>query len=124
MSTVYPGARFIVGGKSFENFLTYSASIYFPYFDVGNPCEYSTFYSMFPFSIIIGAYYIFKKRKNLKNEILIISIFSLIVIYLLFSFVSFPKILAKITLLYMTPVERLTSYYLLFVCYSNGFVVW
>lgn len=108
MSTVYPGARFIVGGKSFENFLTYSSSIYFPYFDVGNPCEYSTFYSMFPFSIIIGAYYIFKNRKNLKNEILIISIFSLIVIYLLFSFVSFPKILAKITLLYMTPVERLT----------------
>lgn len=108
MSTVYPGARFIVGGKSFENFLTYAANIYFPYYDVGNPCEYSTFYSFFPFSIIIGSYYIFKKRKNLKNDVLIVSIFSLIVVYLLFAFLSFPKILAKITLLYMVPVERLT----------------
>ena len=108
MSTVYPGARFIVGGKSFENFLAYAATICFPYYDVGNPCEYSTFYSFFPFSIIIGVYYIFKKRRNLKDDILIVSIFSLIVVYLLFTFLSFPKVLAKITLLYMVPVERLT----------------
>lgn len=108
MSTVYPGKRFIVGGVEYENLFSYPIAWLFQITDNINPCELSTMYSFFPLIFFVAIYYLIKERKGYKKNGLIIMITSLIGIYLIFSFVSFPKFLAKITMLYMVQTNRLT----------------
>lgn len=111
MSTAYPGNRFSVGGANYENLFVYPISILFSYFGIetsSNICEMSTFYSLFPLTFILAIYYLIKDRKNWKENGLIISICGLMTVYLIFAFFSFPKILSRITLLYMVPPSRLT----------------
>lgn len=108
MGTVYPGARFVTGGAGYNVLFSYPAALYFPYYYYNNPSGISVFYSFFPLILVFLIYYLFKERKSWRKNGLLISLSILLAIYLIFAFISFPEFLAKITLLSMVPVERLS----------------
>lgn len=102
-NTVYPGDRFSIGGGEWRTLFTYINSIYYPYKDLGNPCEFSQYFSLFPFPIIYGIYVMIKNKK--KDLFIILSI---IVILTLSLWIMFPlgTTFSKVTLLYMTTETR------------------
>lgn len=102
-NTVYPGDRFSIGGGEWRTLFTYINSIYYPYKDLGNPCEFSQYFSLFPFPIIYGIYLMVKNKK--KDLFIILSI---IVILTLSLWIMFPlgTTFSKVTLLYMTTETR------------------
>lgn len=108
MHTIYPGSRVITGGQNYENLFYYPVAILFPYYNVGNPCEMSTFYSFYPFCLILAIYTLIKERKKSKENGLLLWITILLLFFSSFAFFPFPEILAKITLMSFIPVERLT----------------
>ncbi len=114
-STIYPGGRISLGNVGFKNLFYYPISILFPYLNIDNPCEASTFYSFFPFSIILTLYLIIKER---KDNILLISLIGLVTLFILDTLLPIPSIIAKLTLLSKVPGERLVviiSYILVFI---------
>ncbi len=114
-NTIYPGKRISLGNEGFKNLFYYPLSILFPYLNIDNPCEASTFYSFFPFSLILAVYLIIKKR---KDNILLISLTILVTLFVLVTILPIPSILAKLTLLSKVPGTRLAviiSYILVFI---------
>ena len=114
-STIYPGGRISLGNEGFANLFYYPLSILFPYLNMNNPCEASTFYSFFPFSLILAVYLIIKNR---KDNILLISLTILVTLFILVTILPIPSILAKLTLLSRVPGTRLAviiSYILVFI---------
>ena len=114
-NTIYPGKRISLGNEGFKNLFYYPISILFPYLNIDNPCEASTFYSFFPFSIILTLYLIIKER---KDNILLICLIGLVIFFVLDTLLPMPSIIAKLTLLSRVPGERLVviiSYILVFI---------
>lgn len=107
LNTVYPGSRFITGGTGYQGLFNYMHQIFFAYKDTINPCESSTFFSLFPFPILLSMYYLFTRIKEWKENIVLILLLFICLLFLLFSIFSFPSIFARGSLLYMVPVERL-----------------
>ncbi len=108
MNTVYPGQRLSVLGTGIKLLFYYPATILFPYLKMANPCECSTFYSLFPLSLILAIYVLFKERKNLKNNLLLFSLTILSCIYTLLTIFKIPVFLAKMTMLSNVTGERLS----------------
>ena len=110
MSTAYPGKRMETGGNiGIYNFI-YPISIFFPVYDYLNPCEASGTYSLFPVPIIISIFYLVKNRKleeKDKEKLLLTMLTMLCIILSLYTMVKFPKIVAKATLLNMSPANRI-----------------
>jgi len=119
MSTVYPGARFETGGTfTIDGFIGYFANIFFPYSDgIGNTCEPSSYIYPFMGLIITSICFVnnyIKNRKSEKienkkqdsNDKLIIALVILYVIFLIWEYIGFPKILAQISFLYFAPEKR------------------
>lgn len=111
MDTVYPGKRVSTGGSFGVRNFTYVYSLIFPFKDVGNPCEYSIGVSLFPVPLIISIFYIlknlFKKNKDfIKNNLIIILLTILSLVFTLYTFIEIPTILAKVSLLSYCPSER------------------
>lgn len=111
MDTVYPGKRVSTGGSFGVRNFTYVYSLIFPFKDVGNPCEYSIGVSLFPVPLIISIFYIlknlFKKNKDfIKNNLIIILLTILSLVFTLYTFIEIPTILAKVSLLSYCPAER------------------
>jgi len=102
-NTVYPGSRLSTGGGNWEILFTYINSIYYPFKDFGNPCEFSQYFSIFPIPLIYGIYLMIK---NKKVDLFII--LSSIILSLLSLWVILPmgEIFSKITLLYMSTEVR------------------
>ncbi len=102
-NTVYPGERFSSGGGEWRLLFTYLAQMYFPYKEVGNPCELSQYISLFPVPLIYGIYLMIK---NKKKDLFII--LASIITILLFIWICFPlpRIFSRITLIYMSTTER------------------
>lgn len=107
MSTVYPGARLVTGGYGYHSLFYYFASIMYPYVDIFNPCEFSVFYSLFPMILGYLLIYFISNLKTKEDKSLEIFISIILLIFFLFTFIGLPTILAKVSLLYMVPVERL-----------------
>lgn len=110
MGTVYPGERVEKGGTfTINNFISYFANIFFPYTNrIANTCEPSTYiYSFIGLMILIILYLgEIKEEKGKKDFGLIIGLITLYTIYIIWEFVGFKTILAKITLLYFSPAQR------------------
>ncbi len=110
MGTVYPGARVEKGGNfTIDNFISYFANIFFPYTNrIANTCEPSTYIYSFTGLMILIVLYLgeIKEEKNKKDFGLIIGLIALYAIYLIWEFVGFKTILAKITLMYFSPAQR------------------
>lgn len=113
MQTVYPGSRFETGGNfTTGGFIAYLANLFFPYSNqYGNTCEPSSYIYPFIGLIILIIMYL-KPKNNIKaeksstNRPLILALIILYGVFLLWEFVGFNHLLAKITLLYFSPVQR------------------
>lgn len=102
-NTVYPGQRLSTGGGEWRLLFTYINSIYYPFNDFGNPCEFSQYISIFPIPIIYGIY---TMVKNKKFDLFIC--LSTIILIILCTWICFPigTIFSRISLLYMTTETR------------------
>ena len=117
-NTIYPGQRLSVGSEGANVLLYYPFTIFYPYLEMSNPCEASTFYSYFPLVIILGIYVLIKERKKWRDNYLLIGVISLIILFTLFAIFKWPVFLAKITLLSNVPGKRINvmiSYLCLFL---------
>ena len=110
LGTVYPGERFETGGtNTISFFIGYLANIFFAYTDaIQNPCELSTY--IYPFiGLIILIIYNLRSKKGEKRENtdrLRISLTCLYILFLVWEFLGFKHIFAKITFMYFSPVTR------------------
>lgn len=110
MGTVYPGDRIELGGNFTTNgFISYLVNIFFPYTNhLINTCEESSFIYSFTGLIALIVIYLhdLKEKKNNKDFGLIIALIGLYAIFLIWEFVGFKPILAKLSLLYFSPAKR------------------
>lgn len=97
--TVYPGKRMSVGGNGFFAMWTYISNIFFSYTDKNLPlnvCEMSSFFDFFPMGLLLSLFVIIKEK---NKDSLLISLIVVNVLLTLYCTLSFPTLLAKITLL-------------------------
>lgn len=106
MNTAYPGARCETGGDMGTKYFQYPSNLFFSLDeqDLGtNVCEAAVFFDLFPIGLIFVAIVIFKE-KNRDSLLIILLIIS--GIFGIWCTVGFPKILAKLTVLYVSPAQR------------------
>ena len=102
-STVYPGGRKSTGGGEYITLFTYVLSIFYPYKDLGNPCEFSQYISLFPIPLFYAIYLLIKNKK--KDLFLIMSCI-LMIFFCVWIFFPLPEVISKLTLMsYSTPVR-------------------
>ncbi|MDO4466265.1 MAG: hypothetical protein Q4C49_04585 [Bacillota bacterium] len=103
METVYPGKRVGLGGNSLYKLFLYLQQTFYPYFQFGNPCEFSTFFTLFPIPLIVAIYVLIR---NKKKDFLLVGILLAILPMLVYCTIGFPEFLAKITLLSYSTAQR------------------
>lgn len=110
-STVYPGARFETGGDVgiIDTLAKGLLNIFTPYVDLlKNPCEAA--FAYFPIiGLAIVAIYNLKGIKQKIKQVDTWIIIALVLVFILlaaFVFIGLPKILAGVTLLYLSPAKR------------------
>lgn len=108
MNTVYPGTRFSQGGSGFEHLFDYITSIALPYISFSNASEASQFLSLYPLPIILGLIVIIQNVKQKKFDILLILLEIITIFLSLWNYIKLPRIISKITLLYMSMEQRTT----------------
>lgn len=115
-STVYPGIRFETGGDKYTEFdvgcnsfihvFRYWGNIFLPIFSNNlktHTCNFAVFFDLFPIGLIVSAIVLFKDK--IKDKLLIMLLF----LYLFFTVwcaVGFPKFLAQITMMKVSPAYR------------------
>ena len=101
-NTVYPGKRISLGGNyTFRSLFTNLTTLFLPYKEsnVLNNCEVSDFiHIVVPCIIIFPLLYKKLKEKKESNLIIGIIIFTVLVIEMIFMFIGFNELLAKLTL--------------------------
>ena len=105
-NTVYPGARFSTGGYGFEKLFNYIISIFLPFVNFSNASEAAQFISFYPIPIIMGIKYIYDNFKKKKMDLLLIVLVAVSIILSIWNYIEMPKIIAKLSLLYMSTPER------------------
>lgn len=106
-NTVYPGARFEIGGYGFNDIIKYMANIFVPIKGgINNPSEMAQFISFYPVPTILGIYYSFLNFKNKNNDFLLNGLIILSICLSFWNYFEIPAFIAKITLLYMSTVTR------------------
>ena len=106
-STVYPGSRLSLGGHDFDKLFSYFINPVFSIKKFQNPCEYANFMSLYPIPLVISFYLIAKNIfKKKKNDFLLISLSCLGLLLSVWNFIELPKIIVKITFLYMSTENR------------------
>ena len=103
-NTIYPGKRFETGGNNISRYFKYALGMFLPYKQSGalpNVCEFALMFGLFPIGIILSCYNL-RNKKDLLTYLLFI-VYAFISVYLIF---GFPKILAKISLLYQSQASR------------------
>lgn len=103
-STVYPGARNTIGGDGWQYFYLYFQNIFYPFIDVGNPCEFSQVMSLYPLPLLLGIYYLSKETGKKKNYYLLM----LVIVGTLLSVWNYVPIgiIARLSLLYNSTTLR------------------
>ena len=106
MHTDYPGARFELGGNQISKYISYILDPLLPYYASPpgtNHSEAALMFGLFPIGIILSIINLIKvKKKDLLTSLLLI-------VYMFFSIwciFGFPKALAKISMLYISPAHR------------------
>lgn len=108
MNTVYPGARYVTGGESWERNYLYVSSIFYPYFNIDNACEFSQTLSMYPIPIFMGLVQLVKNKKSKKKDLLLNLLLLITLFFTVVNYFSVPFI-SRITLMYMVPGARITT---------------
>ena len=108
MNTVYPGKREMLTGSANVLFsILYPISLLLPITKGINPCELSSFISLFPLPLVMAIYYLIKNKKEGKklDIFLALTLIPLVFLIIMCTF-NMPDILYKISLLSMSTVER------------------
>lgn len=105
-NTSYPGSRLSVGGSGWQGLFNYFTNLFTPYVDASNPCEMSQFLSFFPIPIVIGIVQTIINFKNKKHDFLLTGLTILALLLIVWNFIELPVFVAKITLIYMSTIER------------------
>lgn len=97
-NTIYPGARLFVGGTGWDVFFTWISSPYcaiIPWDLVSpNPCEASSYFSLFPIGILIGFYAAVRWRRPLLFAMIALELF-----LVFFTAIGMPEWAARLTML-------------------------
>ena len=105
LATVYPGARFNVGGSGWQRLFNYFNAIFFTYKVNVNPSEYSQYVSLFPIPLLMSLGILTKKHKDKRDPLLII--LSLVAVLIgCWNFFPLPEWIARFTLLSYSFPER------------------
>jgi|AKZA01.1.fsa_nt_gi hypothetical protein len=104
--TAYPGARISTGGYGWESMFDYLTNFFTPFKSPINASEMSQFICFYPVPMFMGAYYIFQNYKNKKQDLLLQLLVGLSIFLSIWNFIKLPEIVAKITMLSMSTVER------------------
>lgn len=106
MNTAYPGARCETGGGYGGKYFNYPSNIFFTLDDQDlgtNVCEAAVFFDLFPIGFILALIVIFKEK---KKDLLLIIMLIISILFAIWCAIGLPKILAKLTLLYLSPAKR------------------
>ena len=121
MGTVYPGSRSEIGGDyTLKLFAGRFTNLFLPYSDkIANPCEISNY--LYPIvGLLVLIVFYFKQQANQKPNIkeqlktsaekadkfLEIGLLLLFAFFIVWVYVGFQEILAKVTFLYLSPAKR------------------
>ena len=107
MNTVYPGKRVMFGGGEVTGLFNYASNILFPITDSNlsqNVCEMSSFFTFFPFAILLSLYLIFLIKG--RKDFLLIALLSVEVFLICYVCFPFPKIVAQILFLSHSTASR------------------
>lgn len=124
-NTVYPGARFSVGGEGWKNLFNYITSLFLPYIDFTNASEAAQYMSFFPIPLILGIKYIYINYRNHKIDPLLNILVLFSVLLSIWHFIPLPHFIAKITLLHMSTPARsqvvvgFMNLVIMIICLSN-----
>lgn len=102
-NTVYPGKRIDNGQFALNKIFYYGQSLFYPFTDVGNSSEASVFFSMFPIPTIMALYCCLKEK---KKDGLLIGLLVVQFIFILYTTVGLPSIIAKLTMLSNSTAQR------------------
>lgn len=105
-STVYPGARMNLGGGEYKTLFSYVASFFYPYKDIGNPCELAQYISLFPIPMFYAIYIMIKNKKVDLFLTLSVIVSMFLIIWAMF---PLPKIVSRVTLMYMSTEPRVQT---------------
>ena len=106
MNTAYPGARCETGGGYWGKYFNYPSNLFFTLDDQDlgtNVCEGAVFFDLFPVGFILALIVIFKEK---NKDVLLIILLTISAIFAIWCAFGLPKILAKLTLLYLSPAKR------------------
>ena len=114
MNTVYPGDRLETGGGSMGRFLNYVVGLKLPYLSAAylkkaniNVVETSTLVTFFPMCLVLTALVLFRQiRCRLKKDSLLLVLLAFGAFLSVYVCIGFPKLLAKISLLYLCQSYR------------------
>ena len=114
MNTVYPGDRLETGGGSMGRFLNYAVGLKLPYLSAAylkkssiNVVETATLITFFPMCLVLTALALFRQiRCHLKKDSLLLILLVFGAFLSVYVCAGFPKILAKISLLYLCQSYR------------------
>jgi hypothetical protein len=124
-NTVYPGSRFSTGGYGWKLLYNYVIDLFLPFINFSNASEASQFLSFYPIPFILSIKFIYDNIKKHKNDLLLILLTLLGILFSIWNYIKIPSFLAKISLLYLSTPERLQvvvgfiSLILLIYCLSN-----
>lgn len=104
--TVYPGHRISKGGFAIKKIFYYAQAYMYAFSDVGNSPEASSLLSLFPIPIIAGGY---KWYNDKKKNWLLTGLLGISAVYLIYTTVGVPVVVAKILLLTYTTATRLVD---------------
>lgn len=121
-NTVYPGARRLSGDFSIYKIFYYIQSYMYAFKDTINPSETGVVACLFPIPMILAGY---KCIKSEKRNYLLIGLMIVSVIFIIFTTIGLPKIIAQMTLLSLSTGSRtvdilaITQIYLLVISLSE-----
>ena len=105
-NTVYPGARFSVGGYAWQKLFNYVLSIFLPYIHFSNSSEAAQYLSFYPIPLMIGIRQIIVNKKNKNKDYLLIIMVAVCLLLNIWNYITLPDCIAKYSLLYMSTPDR------------------
>lgn len=101
--TVYPGHRVSYGGFYIDKLLGYPISLLQGIVEFTNASEISTFFGVFPLGLVLSLYVLWKEK---GKDSLIICLLIPSIVFILYTTIGLPAIIAKITLLTNSTAKR------------------
>ena len=107
MNTTYPGKRFETGGKELLSLFRYPINLFTSYIEHSSirADGVSSFIDLFPIPYVLSTYLIIKEKIKDRLNIILLLCSLFLGLYII---IGYPKLISKISLLYVSPSYRTT----------------